>query len=196
MEKLGEEKQPSLVVKHLSGFIIAFVALSGWSYFNWNEMQKVTKVHNDFLQQEYVKKGKDAERELELSKRKNDLDAREKNIHEHELALNGQVSQVASERLVNNEQVRKVNEMALQISAANRQVAVDGKIENLMTQISQLGVDLNRMPDCNNVDGIKRFRQGKLMLEQIRSLANGAGLLGKYRYYLDSNSTLVSHYCD
>lgn len=122
----------------------------------------------------------EAERELEYAKRENTLQQREKQADNLIAAANKRADDLTKLHSLLQTEADKIAP-SKQIYEANI------KIESLLKEYSDLGVDLNAAERCNDMDDRRRRNIAKAKLDEAYAIAKRFGLDNIYDVYFNKN---------
>lgn len=180
------------IEKSISGFILAIIALGGWSVFNYQKQSELFDKQAEFEQYKTVESEKLRAKELALDKEKLRLESFEKQAEDMKTKSSAtEETAVIKLRLAAEKEQQAVQAMQL-ISPNVQQAKEDIQIRQLTEKFSTMGVNLNSSPPCNDPNALTKFNQAKVTMSQIRSRARTAGLLKKYAEFIQSNSGIDS----
>lgn len=187
------EKNPtpsSSLIPSVGGLLAAFIVLGSWSAVNWKSQSDWSSRVVEFERYKTVEEGKLREKELSLEKQKIELDAAKK-----ELETNGNKLIVEQSKLTNL--TSSIREREIQVLQAAQTVGAEAQIareqaelNSLTSQVAQLGVNLKGDAPCDPSE-LRRYNQGKALIDQIVTRARAAGLWSKYSGFVASNTANV-----
>jgi DNA repair exonuclease SbcCD ATPase subunit len=160
--------------------VFGLVTYAGAGVWLWNEFRDLQQQTVQLEQRKSEVAEAQNKRELELKSREYIAGQVEAKNAEREGALKTreQEYQRSSEQLKRDQQAL-IEEYG--VKAAERQ------LQNLMSEFSALGVDLNANPYCGSQADLNKFNSAVAKYSEIAALAQAHSLEKKYRRFLTSN---------
>lgn len=151
----------------------------------------------EFERYKTVEEGKLREKELSLEKRQVALDTAKKEFETNNSKLIVEQSKLTNLTSSIREREVQVQQAAEAVGAETRIAREQVELNLLTNQIAQLGVNLRGNAPCDPTE-LRRYNQGKAMIDQIIARARAAGLWSKYSGFVASNtqtSFSLDHQC-
>ncbi|SRR5579883_1904109 len=134
------------------------------------------------------------DRDTILTKRELNVQSRENDLQQREKAVSVAAAAVQQERESLARQRTQIEEAGERVSGQARQAKVEDQLAQMMNDFSALGIDLDKLPACDDAEEIKRYRSAKAKMDAIEALAR-ANHLSKYFVRDDGFGTWDSRGC-
>ena len=131
-------------------------------------------------------KGTLKERES-LNAQKAELDKREYVLQQREAALQQRTGEYEAA-------FGKLQQSQSSVSHAQRQKEAEDKLQTLMSQFSEMGINLNDQLRCGDTDGRTRYNAARAKYWEIYALAEANGMTEKFKSFFFHNGHHVAHY--
>lgn len=153
----------------------------------WTEYKEMMKERDELNNKIISFEIKYTEKTMLLQTKEKELDAREeslkKNEKENEQFL-ATLQKKASDYDAAFEKLKKAQSF---LGSSQRQKEIEDRISVLMSQFSDMGVDLNAQISCNDIDARNRFNSAKAKYTEIYTLAEANGLTERFNNFFFHN---------
>lgn len=183
--------EKAAILKNISGFIAAFIALGGWSTINYQKQSDLLEKLTEFEKYKTEENAKLRDKELALDKEKIRLEAITKQIEDTKVQLATAEGQTESKLRLVSEKEQRVAQIAQLVAPMAQKAQEESQIKRLMDEFSSLGVNLQARTPCDNAEALSKFNRALAIMSQISNLSKSAGVYEKYKGFIWSNSRMV-----
>lgn len=194
---------------YLGPTVVVILLLSGGMAYVWKEHKDVLKEHEEVLKemnkiaadrkslnQEIVISEKNrANASIALAERKADLDKREFTLQQLEGQNQEKLAALQQRASEFDSAFEKLKLTQSAVSKAQREKEAEDKIQSLIYNFSDMGVNLNNPLRCGDAEGEKRFNKAKILYTEIYALAEANGLKEKYNNFFFHNGQSMYATC-
>lgn len=174
--------------------IVVLVLASGMAYV-WGEYKDLLKERKS-LNDEIVRSEKNrADASIELIAQKADLDKREFVLQQLESQNKEKLTSLQQRASEYEAAFGKLQQTQSSVSQAQRQKEVEDKLQALMSQFSEMGVNLNDPLRCADADGQARYNAAKAKYTEIYTLAEANGMTKRFNSFFFHNVQNVHSVC-
>lgn len=136
-----------------------------------------------------------ADMAIDLIKRKTELDNREFVLQQLE-GKNKEGLAALQERAADYQVAFDKLQLAQSsVSQAQKTKDAEEKIQKMMSEFSEMGVNLNDALPCEDADALKRFNKAKTKYDEIQTLAEASRLSSRYSNFFLSNGRRMYQGC-
>jgi hypothetical protein len=182
-----------IVKNNLISIIFIVILISPAIWLLWNDykdnqgmlLTEINKLHDQqtkLSEKQILFEKSRAVFSTDLLEKRHELNLREMKIHQKESSLNQGKTQNNKQSINSSYEI-------------NTKVQASKKIEMLMSEFSNLGVDLNSDIYCDGVEQEKRYNQALSKYSEIYTLASAYQLENKYEHFIFKNGRMTTTYC-
>lgn len=151
------------------------------------EQAKFTDKRVEFERYIRNEEGKLAAKKNELERKEDILAKKEQDNAARDAELNGKMNSYEAG-------LTSIKEREVAVSKLAKIKEAEGRIEKLISEYSDLGVNLSAQVVCGDQEAIEKKNRAENKLTEIRSLIRANGLSERYAYFLRSSSPLMINF--
>lgn len=132
---------------------------------------------------------------IALAERKTELDKREFIVQQQERENKERLATIQKKMAEYDAMYAKLQQTGYDVSAAQRLKEGEKKLQRLMHEFSEMGVDMNAPLRCNDANAQAKYYAAKAKYSEVSATAEAYHLTSRYRNFLSDNSQWIFSAC-
>lgn len=185
----------NFIRKHLGACITSLFIFSAFGAFLIKQYMDLYEKKNQLDQQvkEFYKDN--LAKEHEFLKREKEIYRQEISMESKKEAFERKITELEGFKIKYEKLNLDLKESTRNSSVAMRRKIAEDKLSNLMSEFSEMGVNLRRTPECGDKDAWKQYNMAEAKLSEAMTFARANGLYEYYQGFFNANSSFMIKVC-
>ncbi|WP_115099001.1 hypothetical protein [Paraburkholderia lacunae] len=191
-----------LAKRYLGGTVVVILLFSGtlWKFLDENKQLDEKREALDVQEQKFSQAQIDFEKyrsnnEILINQKKQDIERREFIVNQLEKENQSKSEAIQQRAKQYSDAFDKIQTERVTLGAAGQQKAEDDHINQLISDFSAIGVNLNDPINCKDKDAVFRYNKAKANFDEIVGFAYAHKLDKKYDVFINGQSGIFDMSC-
>ncbi|MBH3443991.1 hypothetical protein I5L59_10420 [Pseudomonas moraviensis] len=176
-----------LLAKNLIALVVLVIAFAGGVYYLADGFRDLAEKRQELTQRVQAFETEKSEFKVQQIKTEYELKERIAVVARREQEANKRFALLESRESALAIAVDGLQQQAVMLSKEQRAKDAEDKIERLIAQFTDLGVNLYDNPMCSNTEGVRKYNTAKAIFSMINSLARQNFMTGRYSEFINKH---------